>query len=170
MSEKYLPSVGESIQFATGSSKIEGEHSPEAIRDHLQAWEYARSWGTSTSLDKILKCHKILQQNLRPDIAGKLRTVDVRVGTRRCPDPSSVPYLLEEWINKYSDPKVFEKEIDVDGAIRMAHVEFEEIHPFEDGNGRVGRCILNWHSIMNNMPLFIVEPGEKQMQYYEWFK
>ena len=169
MSEKYLPSVGESIQFATGSSKIEGEHSPEAIRDHLMAWEYARGWGTFTTLDKILKCHKVLQGNLRPDIAGQLRTVDVWVGGRSCPSPSTVPYLLEEWINDFGQASFKDYKNPLD-QIERAHIQFEKIHPFEDGNGRVGRCILNWHRIMNNLPLFIVEPGEKQMAYYQWFK
>ena len=165
----YKPTVEESIEFAKGSSQIEGEYSPVAVRDHLQAWEFCRGLRT-LNLKNILECHRMLQQDLRPDIAGKLRDCNVRVGRHIAPDVSMVSGLLNEWIAKYSNAAVFEKADDVEAAIQEAHVEFETIHPFEDGNGRVGRCLMNWHRVMNNLPVFIVEPGEKQWAYYEWFK
>lgn len=167
--DAYKPTIQESLEFAKTSSEIEGETSTEAYRDHLQAWEYARGF-SSLTLEKVLECHRLLQQTLRPDIAGKLRDVDVMVGGRVCPPHHIAAALLDGWISKYGDASVFAKEPDVDGVIRIAHVEFEHIHPFEDGNGRVGRILMNWHRIMNNIPPLIVHPGDEQYEYYKWFK
>jgi len=168
MIETYKPTVQESLIFAKTSSQIEGEESNEACRDHLQAWEYVKGQQTLTSTI-ILEIHRILQQTIRPDIAGSFRTCDVYVGGYSAPSYPINISLLNDWIAKYHDPECFEKESDVDGSIRVAHVEFERIHPFEDGNGRVGRIIMNWHRIMNNLPLLIIYPGKEQLSYYQWF-
>lgn len=168
--EKYLPSIQESMKFAKGSSEIEGEYSPEAIKDHLQAWELARGWSISTSLEKILDCHKVLQSNLRPDIAGQLRNVNVFVGHSMCPVPELVPIMLREWLQDFGNIELFRQSENVEEVIKLSHVKFEKIHPFEDGNGRVGRCILNWQRIMCGLPLFVVEPGESQKEYYKIFQ
>jgi DNA phosphorothioation-dependent restriction protein DptG len=50
------------------------------------------------------------------------------------------------------------------------HIEFEGIHPFEDGNGRVGRILLNVHRISVGLPILIIHEGAEQMKYYEWFR
>jgi Fic family protein len=172
--EIYKPTVQESIEFAKTSSQIEGESSQEAYKDHLIAWEYMRGQHTLT-MAVILECHFLLQQTLRPDIAGHIRNCNVRVGGHYPPEPILVLPLLEDWIAEYGSPDIYKDKEDVDGEIRIAHVAFETIHPFEDGNGRVGRIIMNWHRVMNCLPLFIVHPGDEngisneQKDYYDWF-
>ncbi len=49
------------------------------------------------------------------------------------------------------------------------HVEFERIHPFQDGNGRVGRLILFKECLKNNIVPFIIEDDLK-LFYYRGFK
>ena len=165
----YTPTPKEILEFATTSSQIEGEYSEEAIQDHIEAWKYMA--GTSSLVfNHLLECHRLLQARLRPDIAGRLRDCDVRVGMHVMPSYEQVPGLLNQWIYKYANPAVFAKEPDVDGAIRVAHVIFENVHPFEDGNGRVGRILMNWHRINNDLPLLIIHPGAEQQEYYTWFR
>lgn len=151
--------------FAITSSQIEREYSDEAYADHLEAFEYLLTQSKLT-IENILHCHSILQKRLRPDIAGKLRDCNVRVGSRLCPDWTSVYGLLAEWTRGNGIADLLETEENV----KQAHIEFEKIHPFEDGNGRVGRCILNWHRVLLDLPILIIEPGEEQFAYYQWFR
>ena len=80
------------------------------------------------------------------DIAGQVRTIQNWVGGRLNspidaefvpPPPEEVPGLLKDlvaFVNREDLPAV------VQAAI--AHAQFETIHPFTDGNGRVGRCLI----------------------------
>lgn len=166
----YVPTPEEELEFAKTSSEIEGETSEEAVQDHLLAWQYMKENQGHLLFDHVMECHRLLQKHLRPDIAGDVRHCDVRVGMHIMPKEFMVVPLLNKWIHDYANPSVFADKPDVDGEIRIAHVAFEGIHPFEDGNGRVGRILMNWHRINNDLPLLIVHPGDEQYAYYEWFK
>lgn len=174
MSLLNIPTTKEKLTFAITSSQIEGEYSDEAYADHLEAFDYLLTQDSLT-LENILHCHSILQKRLRPDIAGRLRDCNVRVGRKICPDWTTVSGLLNEWIAQFSGCGTFllnhvvNKQTYAD-EIKKAHVKFETVHPFEDGNGRVGRCILNWHRAQIGLPILIIEPGEEQFAYYQWFR
>ena len=45
--------------------------------------------------------------------------------------------------------------------LMAAHIEFERIHPFEDGNGRTGRELINLELAKNEMPFLIIEKDDK---------
>jgi Fic family protein len=51
----------------------------------------------------------------------------------------------------------------------LMHIKFEEIHPFEDGNGRVGRILWNIQRLMLGLPLKIIHTGKEQFDYYKIF-
>ena len=53
---------------------------------------------------------------------------------------------------------------------KRTHIDFEQLHPFEDGNGRVGRILYNIHRVTLGLPIHIIHEGEEQMEYYKWFK
>jgi Fic family protein len=96
----------------------------------------------------ITDIHKTLLSGTdQGEIAGRVRTVQNWVGGRLNspldaefvpPPPEDVPGLLEDlvaFVNREDLPAV------VQAAI--AHAQFETIHPFTDGNGRVGRCLIH---------------------------
>lgn len=112
-------------------------------------------------------------RNLRPDIAGKLRNCDVWIGGQKKTFVSKSVIKSEldqvcESINKsIADPEFFS---DNDKGCELHHVDFEHIHPFEDGNGRVGRILWQIQRIMLNLPIKIIHTGLEQMEYYKWFQ
>lgn len=151
----------DTIDFLQQSNFIEGEMSSEALDDAIEAWEFSLR---KEQMDIITICeiHRTLMNRLNPRIAGKLRTCDVMVGGRVCPSYKCVPTMLHNWVKHYSSAKTEEE-------IKKAHIEFEYIHPFEDGNGRTGRIILNWQRIKNGLPILIIRE-EERFEYYTWFK
>jgi len=53
--------------------------------------------------------------------------------------------------------------------IKEQHIAFETIHPYEDGNGRMGRLILNWQRVHCGLPILVIKDSEKNL-YYQWFE
>lgn len=156
------------VEFLRESNAIEGEFSNEALEDAMGAWEYAKSIRHKLGLNEILKIHHFLMRRLNTEIAGSWRVnVAVTVGNRYCPAKSKyfIRKELQEWLDKCKNHTGLGAEED----IKRWHVHFEEIHPFVDGNGRVGRILLNIQRLNVNLPVLIIKDAEKQ-QYYEWFK
>ncbi len=118
------------------------------------------------SLDMILFLHKMLISNIHDDIAGRFRKDNeyVRVGNHIAPGPEEIKQKLENMQSEYNASS-YENIIK-----RMAkiHLTFENIHPFVDGNGRIGRVILNYLLIREGfVPINIKFIDRKK--YYEAF-
>lgn len=141
------------------SNLIEGVTGEQAVAESLKAWRYLSAQQT-LSLDVILECHRLVMLRLWPQIAGKLRTVGVQVGGRLCPRASEVPELLRSWLD------MMRTYADLDP--RAMHIEFEHIHPFRDGNGRVGRLLMWWHEERVG-PSKTLVAYEDRYDYYDWF-
>lgn len=151
-------------EFLRQSNAIESEYSEEAFEDALEAWNYLVETKCTNPLEMILEAHKRLMRRLNPEIGGKLRMVNVRVGNRICPDWTLVPGLLSEWIEKYINIpcKTWTR-------IREAHIELNKIHIFEDGNGRCSRLIMAFQRIKIGLPILVIHIGEEQREYYLWW-
>ena len=112
----------------------------------------------------ILKWHQEIFGETKPDIAGKFRDYLVRVGPHLAPDWQDVENLMKNFMefiekNRKMNP------VELSGR---AHYQFESIHPFGDGNGRIGRLLMNhilWHS---GYPMLIIE-YKKRASYYKAF-
>ena len=149
-------------QFLRESNAIEGVFDEESLQQANIAWGILIAQQRLT-IGVILKIHKVLMKGkLMPYERGYFRTVDVRVGNYLAPDHSKVQRLMENFIE---DIKVSYTA----GEIKKDHIAFEMIHPFVDGNGRIGRMLMNWQRLRNNLPLLIIKNAEKQ-EYYKWFK
>lgn len=95
---------------------------------------------------------------------GEYKKLPNEVGGSETALPEEVPFKMRELLKKYNSlqNKTFED-------IVAFHVEFEKIHPFQDGNGRVGRLLLFKECLKNNIVPFIIEDDLK-MFYYRGLK
>lgn len=109
----------------------------------------------------ILQLHSILMNGIRDD-AGFYRNHAVRIVGAHIPtaNPLRIPNRIKQLVPKLS---VGEKNIFLHMA--RTHAEFEQIHPFSDGNGRVGRLILYIQGFEHNLPPVLIKQ-EKRMAYY----
>lgn len=119
---------------AQASAHIENEFNPERIRRHAGALH--KFLGRPAGADTLLRMHRVMMEGQGHAQPGRYRTVGVRVGTHRPPPPGLVKPLMDELFESISGQPP-----SVPGAA-WAHVQFETIHPFADGNGRTGRAIL----------------------------
>ena len=131
--------------------------------------EYKRMRAKDSELDKdlILLLHQMLIGGIDDAIAGRFRQQGeyVRVGTHIAPAPEQVERLIEAILVEYSS--------DLDSyfldKIARFHLDFETIHPFCDGNGRLGRVIINFQFLQLGFPRLIVRNSEKE-RYYRAFQ
>ena len=147
--------------FLMESNGIEGVYGKQPLLDAIKAWQTLLFEDKLSTL-AILNTHRILMANQRPDIAGHFRRVGVRVGDYIAPNAGSLRRLMFMWHNDWATAKT-------QADIKKAHIAFENVHPFEDGNGRVGRIILNWQRVRAGLPILIIKESERE-SYYEWFK
>ena len=133
------------------------------VYDALESFRY-------TNMDDLLQAHKILMGDILTK-AGIYRTKDVGVGGSEgvvhiAPPSAQVPNLminLFEWLQKSEIHPLIKSSI--------FHYEFEFIHPFIDGNGRIGRLwqsliLYSWKKVFIMLPVESVV-RETQEKYYE---
>lgn len=131
--------------------------------------EYLRtkSQGTEVSKDTIILLHQMLIGNINDNIAGRLRKEGeyVRVGAYIAPGPEHIDKIIEEIISEYTS----EHDMYFIDKISKFHLDFENLHPFNDGNGRIGRVLINLQLKLLGFPNIIIRDKEKQ-KYYDGFK
>lgn len=90
----------------------------------------------------ILSLHKMLISNIRDEIAGRFRKKDewVRVGDHIAPNPLEVEDRLQKVLTEYNS----NTSQSIVKRIAKFHLGFEYVHPFCDGNGRIGRVLNNY--------------------------
>jgi Fic family protein len=111
--------------------------------------------------DLVLRLHGMLMNGLTDD-AGRYRTHGVRIVGSDIPTANylSVPRLMQELAED-----IPAKEEDIIRHSAAIHARFEQIHPFSDGNGRIGRLLLHAMLLGHNLPPVVIRP-EKKRQYY----
>jgi len=109
----------------------------------------------------LLEWHNSTFKETKKDISGKYRDYLVRVGPYLAPDWQDVKKLMNQLIKFIN-----ESEINIVELSARAHYKFEKIHPFGDGNGRIGRLLINYILWQNGYPMIIIE-YKKRNSYYK---
>jgi Fic family protein len=114
----------------------------------------------------VLKLHGILMNGVRPD-AGVYRDHGVIIRGVALPTANhlSVPKLTPEVIREAD-----KKTDDIIALCAKVHSKFEQIHPFADGNGRVGRLLMSAMLLKENIAPAIIQQTQKQLYYTYLYK
>ena len=118
--------------------------------------------------ENILLLHQMLIGGIDDSIAGRFRKEHeyVRVGSHIAPAPEHVEQLVENAVTDYeSNHGLYFLE-----RVSRFHLEFERIHPFCDGNGRIGRVLINHQLTSLGYPQIIIRNKGKGNLYYPAFK
>jgi len=137
------------------------------VINHKKAFDYTLEYKGEINKELILKLHELIVINtLRQDLIsqiGRFRTVQVFVGRSIPPKPQEVQKLMSYLLRWYSINK---KKLHPLVLASYFHTEFERIHPFVDGNGRVGRLLMNFILHKYKYPMINI-PKKRRFKYYE---
>lgn len=133
---------------------------------HFQAIDYVIDTAEEELTEDIIKhLHYILKHDTRDSTLEWFAVGDYKkranvVGGRETSKPSEVQKHMRALLAEYNR----EKNTTIKDIISL-HAEFEYIHPFQDGNGRVGRLVALKECLRHNIIPFIIE-DEKKNYYY----
>lgn len=134
----------EDNEFIANSNAIEGyEYQDYRPGSHIYDGHLAAFHHLIDSVKKngvteedILEAHRLLLEKEWAEIAGKYRLCGVRVGNHIAPAYYAIPGLMQAYV-------MFANQSETEKDCWNSHFNFEDIHPFRDGNGRTGRSLLN---------------------------
>ncbi|MDP1688566.1 MAG: Fic family protein [bacterium] len=126
-----------------------------------------KSKESELNFDIILSLHKMLISNINDDIAGRFRKEDewVRVGNYIAPSPLEVVLRLQKVLTEYNS----NTSNSIIKRIAKFHLGFEYVHPFCDGNGRIGRVLNNYLLIRSGYVSINIKFVDRLM-YYNAFR
>lgn len=137
--------------------------------NHFRAVDYVIDCAEEPLTEEIIKkLHKILKTGTKDSYLSWFNVGDYKqkaniVGGQETTPPSKVAAAIKKLLAEYA-----KKDVTIYDIIEF-HRAFERIHPFQDGNGRVGRLICFKECLRFNIVPFIIEDGKK-MFYYRGLK
>ncbi len=133
---------------------------------HFRAIDYVIDVAEDELSEDIIKyLHYILKHDTKDSTLSWFKVGDYKqrvnmVGGKETTKPKDVPDKMKALISEYNA----KKDITINDVIEL-HAQFEYIHPFQDGNGRVGRLIALKECLHHNIIPFIIEDSKKYFYY-----
>lgn len=123
---------------------------------HKKVFYLMLDFKADLDLDTILSWHKLLLQETKPDIAGKIRDYPVLIGSSEFypPKPEYLEYMISDFFSWYDRSKESMHPVKL---AALAHLKFETMHPFGDGNGRIGRLVMNFILKKHEYPMIDIK-------------
>ena len=120
---------------------------------HKKVFYAMLEYKKNLSLQTVFFWHRMLLQDSKPDIAGKVRKHQVAVAGSKFmpPSPVEMDILLHNFFKWYNKAK---KKLHPVELAALVHLQFVTIHPFADGNGRISRLMMNFVLYHSKFPLF----------------
>lgn len=108
----------------------------------------------------LLELHRTTMKNVIDVYLGAYRPVQVylRGSSYIPPPPDQVPQLMQ---GLFQELNLNPRKHDPIKLAALTHLDFESIHPFVDGNGRVGRLLANWVLMKNGYPPIVITKRER---------
>ncbi len=153
------------VEFLDHSNRIESEYSKQALTDAKKAWNLALTADKMT-VPYILEIQKTLLHRIEPENVG-FRTFPIRIGWQVKSFDSIETFLRQ--LGMICEAMNLPADANKATLAKNAHIAFEEIHPFPDGNGRTGRILYNWHRLKLGLDIHVIHEGDEQYEYYQWF-
>ena len=152
--------------------KYEGIRVDDVVEtaNHFRCIDYIIEHANRRLSERMIKqLHFILKNGTSDSLedwfaVGDYKKMPNEVGGQETTAPEDVPAAMKKLLKKYRSRKV----LDLHDLLNF-HYEFERIHPFQDGNGRVGRLILFKECLRLNIVPFIIDE-ELKMFYYRGLK
>ena len=112
----------------------------------------------------IKSLNETINKNIKETDGYRTVQVFIRGSEHIPPAPEKIPNLMNYYVYNYNNDtqEIFNK-------IAKYHIEFEKIHPFEDGNGRTGRLLLTYELLKNNLPTVVITK-EDRVKYFEFLR
>ena len=157
------------ILYNDNSFKIEGKEPREIYEtiNHKKALELVfKNLQNEDGFDErfIKKLNETINRDIKDTEGYRLVQVFIKGSEHIPPAPEKIPNLMNYFVYNYNHD-----EEDIFTKIARYHIEFEKIHPFEDGNGRTGRLLLNYELLKNDIPPVIISK-EDRVEYFEFLK
>jgi len=135
------------------------------VQNHKDAFDYMLAYKGNSNKTFVLRLHKLLMHNILWKHAGVFR--DIQVYVRGADFTPTRPQDIEKEFKKLmlwyrSNKKRYHPVI----VAAYVHHVFELIHPFRDGNGRLGRLMLNFNLRENGFPMVNIK-YKNRSKYYE---
>ncbi len=155
------------ILYNDNSFKIQGKEPREIYEaiNHKKALELVINNLQNVDIfdERFIKTlNETINRNIKDTEGYRTVQVFIRGSEHIPPAPEKIPNLMNYYIYNYNND-----EQDIFTKIARYHIEFEKIHPFEDGNGRTGRLLLNYELLKNNTPPVVISK-EDRVKYFEF--
>lgn len=134
--------------------------------NHFRAIDYVIDNAEEPLTESIIKnLHRILKQSTKDSTLAWFAVGDYKkranvVGGKETTKPQDVPAKMQTLLSEYEELH----HVSINDIIHF-HYEFEHIHPFQDGNGRVGRLIALKECLRFGIVPFIIEDSKKMFYY-----